>query len=60
MELKPGGFHVMLMDLKAPVPAGEPVRITLTVEGPDGKRETVEVSAPAKAMTPTAPAMHKH
>ena len=50
----------MLMDLKAPVPAGESVRITLTVEGPDGKRETVEVSAPAKAMTAAPPAMHKH
>ena len=60
VELKPGGYHVMLMDLKAPVPAGESVRITLTVEGPDGKRETVEVSAPAKAMTAATPAMHKH
>lgn len=60
VELKPGGYHIMLMDLKAPVPAGEPVRITLSVEGPDGKRETIDVQAPARAMGPQAPMTHKH
>lgn len=70
VELKPGGFHVMLMDLKAPVKAGDSVPLTLVFEGADGKRQTQEVKATARAMgvTPPAPAAggaaghgaHKH
>ena len=50
VELKPGGYHVMLMDLKQPLKAGETVPLTLVVEGAGGKRETVEISAPVKAL----------
>jgi len=70
VELKPGGYHVMLMDLKAPVKAGDSVPLTLVFEGADGKRQTQEVKATARAMavTPAAPAAgaagghgaHKH
>jgi copper(I)-binding protein len=49
VDLKPGGLHVMLMDLKQPLPAGESVTLTLVVEGKDKKRETVEVKAVARA-----------
>lgn len=48
VALKPGGYHVMLMGLKAPIPAGERVPLTLTVEGEDGRRSVVEVSAVAR------------
>ncbi len=48
VELKPGGYHVMLMDLKQQLKPGETVALTLTIEGKDGKRETVEVKAPVK------------
>ncbi|WP_088280510.1 copper chaperone PCu(A)C [Ideonella sp. A 288] len=50
VELKPGGYHVMLMDLKAPLAAGQSVPLTLVVEGKDGKRETIAVNAPVKAL----------
>lgn len=50
VELKPGGFHLMLMMLKAPLKAGDMVPITLVIEGKDGKRETIEVKAPVKAL----------
>jgi periplasmic copper chaperone A len=50
VELKPGGYHVMLMDLKQQLKAGETVPLTLTIEGKDGKRETVEVKAPVKPL----------
>ena len=50
VALKPGGYHVMLMDLKQPLKAGDTVPVTLTVEGADGKRETVEVKAPVEAL----------
>ena len=49
VELKPGGLHLMLMGLKAPLKAGETVSFTLVVEGRDGKRETLAVKAPVKA-----------
>ncbi|WP_396268015.1 copper chaperone PCu(A)C [Ideonella sp.] len=50
VELKPGGYHVMLMDLKQPLKDGESVPLTLTIQGKDGKKETVEVKAPIKAL----------
>ena len=51
VELKPGGYHVMMMDLKQPLTEGSTVNLTLVIEGKDGKRETVEVKAPVKALS---------
>jgi len=48
VALKPGGYHVMLMGLKGQIKAGDAVPLTLTVEGEDGKRMTVEVQAQAR------------
>ena len=50
VELKPGGYHVMLMDLKQQVKEGDTVVVTLVVEGKDGKRESIDVKAPVKAL----------
>ena len=50
VELKPGGYHVMLMGLKQQVKEGETVPVSFVIEGKDGKRETVEVKASARAM----------
>lgn len=55
VDLKPGGYHVMLMDLKGPVKEGDMVPLTLVVEGRDGKRETLEVKATARALNATMP-----
>lgn len=51
VELKPGGYHVMLMDLKQPLKAGDSVPLTLVIEGRDGKRETVELKAPVRSLS---------
>lgn len=59
VELKPGGFHVMLMDLKQQLKDGDAVAVTLVVEGKGGQRETIELKAPVKAVNAPA-AMHKH
>ena len=59
VELKPGGYHVMLMELKQPLKAGDTVPVSLVVEGKDGKRETIEVKAPVKALAQTHDGM-KH
>ncbi|MFG6412414.1 copper chaperone PCu(A)C [Roseateles sp. DC23W] len=48
VALKPGSYHVMLMGLKGPVKAGDTVPLTLTLEGEDKKRTTVEVKAQAR------------
>ena len=50
VELKPGGYHLMLMDLKAPLKAGDTVDLTLVIQAKDGKRETLVVKAPVKAL----------
>jgi copper(I)-binding protein len=50
VELKPGGYHLMLMDLKQQLKAGDSVPLTLVIEGKDGKRETLEVKAPVRAL----------
>ena len=48
VELKPNGFHMMLMGLKAPLKAGDVVPIRLVVEDAKGKRRTVDVKATAR------------
>jgi len=50
VELKPGGYHVMLMQLKQQLKAGDTVPVTLTIEHTGGGTETVEVEAPVKAL----------
>jgi periplasmic copper chaperone A len=58
VELKPGGFHVMLMDLKKALPAGETVPVTLVIEAADKSRETLELKVPVKALN-TSSGEHK-
>ena len=50
VELKPGGYHVMLMDLKGPVKEGDMVSLSLVLESKDGQREMLEVKAPVRAL----------
>jgi copper(I)-binding protein len=58
VELRPGGYHVMLMDLKRTLKPGEEVPITLDFEQ-GGKRLTVQVKAVVRPLT-SAPPAHKH
>ncbi|MFV0680247.1 copper chaperone PCu(A)C [Ottowia sp.] len=58
-ELKPGGHHVMLMDLKQQVKDGDQVPVTLTFENvADKKPFTQQITAPAKALGNTAAPAH--
>ena len=45
VDLKPGGYHVMLMDLVKPLKDGDTVPLQLTFEDRAGKKQTVEVKA---------------
>jgi copper(I)-binding protein len=58
-ELKPGGMHVMLMALKAPLKEGDSVPLTLDFEGADGKRGSLEVRAPVRPLAGGG-GHHKH
>jgi uncharacterized protein YcnI len=56
VELKPGGFHLMFMDLKEPLKEGQTVKGTLTFE----KAGSVAVEYAVRGMGGAAPAEHKH
>jgi len=55
VELKPGGLHVMLMDLKAALPKDSTVPLTLVFKDAKGVESKVELKLPVA----TAPA-HSH
>jgi copper(I)-binding protein len=55
VELKPGGLHLMLMGLKAPLKAGDSVPVTLRFE----KAGEVTVQLKVEAPGASAP-VHKH
>lgn len=50
VALAPGGYHLMLLDLKQPMEAGDRVPLTLVFEGKAGERETVQVTAQVRAL----------
>jgi copper(I)-binding protein len=52
LELKPGGFHFMLMDLQPVFKAGSQIRMTLRFVDAKGARKTVAVSVPVAAAAP--------
>ncbi|MCJ0764675.1 copper chaperone PCu(A)C [Variovorax terrae] len=67
VELKPGGYHVMLMDLKAPLAKGTSVPLTLTFKDAKGADSKLEIQVPVATAAPGAmPGMgggmagHKH
>ena len=51
VQLSPGGFHVMLVGLKAPLPAEQPVTLTLTFRDKAGVRTTQDVRASVRPLT---------
>jgi copper(I)-binding protein len=60
VELKPGGYHVMLMDLKAPLKKGDTVPIKLKVRSKSGQAQDVEVKAEVRDVAAAAGGASKH
>jgi copper(I)-binding protein len=54
VQLKPGSYHVMLMDLQRPLKKGDTVALTLRLEHQDRKIETLEVLAEVRDLTATS------
>ena len=48
IRMEPGGLHVMFIDLKQPIRAGQKVPMTLIVRGADGKDRKLAVEAQSK------------
>ncbi len=60
VEMKPGGYHVMLMDLVQPLKEGDTVPLKLTFEDKSGRKQTLDVKAQVKALTTPAEPAQKH
>ncbi|MDR1661343.1 MAG: copper chaperone PCu(A)C [Azoarcus sp.] len=50
VELKPGGFHIMLLELSAQVKESDTVPLSLIIETANGERETIDIDAPARPL----------
>jgi len=59
VNLKPGGYHVMLIDIRRPLKAGERVPLTLTVQDSRGATSTFKVDAEVRAAADSG-LMHMH
>ncbi len=64
VQLKPGGFHVMLLDLKAPLVKDSTVPLTLRFKDAKGVESKLDLVLPvglaAPGALPAKPAEHKH
>ncbi len=63
VELKPGGYHVMLMDLKAPLAKDSTVPMTLLFKNARGVESKLNITVPVSVIAPGAagkPAAHDH
>lgn len=58
VALKPGGYHVMFMDLKNTLTDKSTVPLTLTFENAKGQKSQQVLQVPVRAMTPMS--THKH
>ena len=52
VELKPGGYHLMLMDLKAPLAKDSSVALTLTFKDAKGVETRQQVTVPVTTVMP--------
>ncbi|WP_353139887.1 copper chaperone PCu(A)C [Limnohabitans sp.] len=52
VELKPGGYHLMLMDLKAPLAKDTTVPVTLTFQDAKGVKSNVELKVKVGMQAP--------
>lgn len=60
VQLKPGGYHVMMMDLKKTLPKGSTVPLTLRFKDAKGAESQVELKVPVSTMAPVAAAGMAH
>lgn len=57
VELKPGGYHVMLLDLKTALRKDSSIPLTLVFKDAKGVESRLEVSVPVLSMAPSGAGM---
>nr|WP_296018449.1 copper chaperone PCu(A)C [uncultured Acidovorax sp.] len=60
VELKPGGYHVMLLDLKAPLAKDSTVPLTLVFQDAKGVESKLELTLPVGTTAPGGAAAPAH
>ena len=60
VELKPGSYHIMLLDLKAPLAKGSAVPLTLVFQDAKGAESKLNLSVPVATMPPGGGAAAGH
>lgn len=60
VELKPGGYHLMLQQLKAPLAKDSQVPLTLVFEDAKGATSRLQLQVPVRTLAPTGAAAAGH
>lgn len=60
VKLAPGGFHIMLLDIKQPLKAGDRLTLTLTIRGAGAALSTIKVEAEVRDVGAAAMRSHGH
>ena len=60
VQLQPGGYHLMLMELKLPLQKDTTIPLTLTLRDSKGVQSTQELRVPVLTAAPKGQAEHQH
>lgn len=60
VQLKPGGYHLMLMDLKVPLKKDSTIPLTLSLRDSKGVPSTQELRVPVLVSAPAGHGEHQH
>ena len=60
VALVPGGYHIMLMDLKAALPKDSTIPMTLVFKDAQGIDSKLELKLPVATTAPQGTGEHKH
>jgi copper(I)-binding protein len=60
VQLKPGGYHLMLMDLKLPLQKDTTIPVTLTLQDSKGVQSTQDLRVPVLSAAPAGQGEHQH
>jgi copper(I)-binding protein len=60
VQLQPGGYHLMLMDLKLPLQKDMTIPVTLTLQDSKGVQSSQELRVPVLTAAPKGQVEHQH
>ena len=60
VQLQPGGYHLMLMDLKLPLQKDTTIPLTLTLQDSKGVQSSQELRVPVLTTAPKGQVEHQH